>query len=358
MHLKKLECQGFRCLRDVCFKPSPGLNVIRGSNAQGKTTVLEAILFAATSKSHRTNLESDLPQYGSQEFHIRLDAQRSDREVVLEANWWRNVKRFKINGVPQTRLSEILGRVHVVFFCPEDVDLIRGGASGRRYFLDMEISQIHPGYLNALQQYRQALRQRNELLRGLNPDPDLLAVWDVQLAQHGALLIGLRTEYIAGLSGHAAQAYERIAEAEALSLAYQPDVDDPSALESVLARSRVSDIKRRVTQRGPHRDDIEIRVAERPARSHASQGQQKTAALAMKLAELELVKARAGEYPILMLDEVLSELDAERAHRLFAAIGQDAQCIMTTTELDRRADRFDAPCTAFRIERGSLEKED
>jgi DNA replication and repair protein RecF len=120
----------------------------------------------------------------------------------------------------------------------------------------------------------------------------------------------------------------------------------------------VSDIKRRVTQRGPHRDDIEIRVAERPARSHASQGQQKTAALAMKLAELELVKARAGEYPILMLDEVLSELDAERAHRLFAAIGQDAQCIMTTTELDRRADRFDAPCTAFRIERGSLEKED
>ncbi len=357
MRLLKLECEGFRSLTRLCIEPVPGLNIIHGGNAQGKTTVLEALLYAATSKSHRTTLESELVQHGADRFHVGVKAQRQDREVVIDAYWWKNIKRFKVNGVAQTRLSDILGRVHVVFFCPEDIGLIKEGASVRRRFLDMELSQLLPGYLQALQQYRQALRQRNELLRTDHPDPALVDVWDAQLIQYGAVILQLRREFIDDLSARATEAYARVAEEEALTLAYLPDVKTPDELAGVLERSRASDLKHRVTHRGPHRDDMEILVAGRAARSFASQGQQKTAALALKLAELELIRARAGEYPILLLDEVLAELDEHRARRLFSAIGPEVQCLLTTAEAQCRTDRFTEGCAFYRIERGSLEKE-
>ena len=357
MRLLRLECHAFRCLSEIVFEPSPGLNVIHGGNAQGKTTLLEAILYAATSKSHRTNADTDLPQYGSEQFHVRIQAQRTGREVDIEAHWWQGAKRFKVNGIPQTRLSDILGRINVVFFSPEDVELVKGGASARRRFLDMEISQIHPGYLQALQQYRQVLRQRNELLRDGQPDPDLLAAWDAQLVMHGTAIVQLREEYIAELGQCAAEAYEKIAQAEPLAIAYQPDVASSEDLAAVLAKSQASDIKRRATQRGPHRDDLDIRIAGQPARSHASQGQQKSAALALKLAELELVNHRAGEYPVFMLDEVLAELDAHRVRQLLEAIHPEVQCLLTTTDGQRRSGRFETECAYYRIERGRLEKE-
>ncbi len=358
MRLLSLHCRAFRSLSETEFAPGPRLNIIHGGNAQGKTTVLEAILYAATSKSHRTNLDTELPQYGAGAFHVRIQAQRGGHGVSIEAHWLNGTKRFKVNGIPQTRLSDVLGRVNVVFFSPEDIELVKGGAASRRRFLDMEISQIHPGYLHALQQYRLALRQRNELLRADRPDPDLLAVWDVQLAEHGAAIIRLRGDYVAELSRRATEAYARIAQAEPLTLVYQPDVLPAEDLGAVLAKMQASDIKRRATQRGPHRDDLDILIAERPARSHASQGQQKTAALAVKLAELELVNARAGEYPVLMLDEVLAELDAHRAEHLLDAIPLEVQCILTTTEQQRRPGRFESDCAYFRIEGGRLEEEE
>lgn len=356
MYLTRLQCKHFRCLAELEFLPEPGINVIRGDNAQGKTTVLEAILFVATSKSHRTTAESDLTQYGEEQFHVKAWAQRQDRLLDIESNWWRSTKRFKINGIAQTRLSDILGRLNVVLFSPEDVDLVKGGAAHRRRFLDMEISQIDPAYLNALQQYRQILRQRNELLRATAPDADLIAVWDVQLARQGALIIAGRARFIEELSEKATQAYAAIAEAESLSVVYRPDVRHPEELAAALDKSRESDLRRRITQRGPHRDDLEILVGEHPARHYGSQGQQKTAALALRLAELDLVKAHIGEYPVLLLDEVLAELDDRRAGRLLRSIDSGVQCIMTTTEREQRKAAF-AACAGFRIERGRLEKE-
>ncbi len=356
MRLLKFECEGFRGLNDVVFEPGPGRNIIRGDNAQGKTTLLEAILFAATSKSHRTNVESDLLAQDAASFRLCALVQRSDRDVAVEANWYQGAKRFKVNGVAQLRVSEILGRIHVVLFSPEDVNLVKGGASQRRRFLDMELSQIHPGYLNALQQYRQVLRQRNELLRRPNPDIDLIAVWDEQLAQHGRTLIRGRAGFVHQLSGLTTEAYHRVADAETLTLAYRPSVPKDADLHDVLRRERPNDIRRRATQYGPHRDDLELLIADRPARTHASQGQQKTAALALKLAELELVKARIGEYPILMLDEVLAELDRARARRLFEAIPGAVQCMVTTTETSPEGGRFGADAMNFLIEGGRLEK--
>ena len=354
MYLDRLTCTGFRCLQKIDFEPGPRINLVHGGNAQGKTSLLEAIFFAATSKSHRTNVEGELAAHGESGFSIKMNVRRRDRKVILEANWHEGTKRFRINGVRQPRVSDILGTVSVVFFSPEDIALVKGSAAVRRKFLDMELSQINPLYLAALQRYRQALRQRNELLRARKVDLDQLKAWDQQLAEHGEILRRERSGFIAELAELAREAYARISGGEILSLEYRSDVPSEEALVDVLERNRSSDVKRRMTGRGPHRDDLDIQVDGHPARSHASQGQQKTAALALKLAELELVKRRVGEYPILMLDEVLAELDAQRARHLFDAIDSEVQCIVTTTELETRPDLFGESCTNFNIEAGRL----
>ncbi|MBN2311302.1 MAG: DNA replication/repair protein RecF [Candidatus Hydrogenedentes bacterium] len=355
MNLVELNCDGFRSLSGLCFKPAPGVNIIRGHNAQGKTSLLEALLFAATSKSHRTSQETDLVQHGAREFHVAARVQRSDREVAIEVNWWQGVKRVRVNGLALSRVSDLLGKINVVFFSQEDVGLVRGSAAQRRRFLDMELSQLMPGYLHALQQYRQVVRQRNELLRGgRRPDPDLLGAWDEQLGTHGSVLMEERRRFVESLAGPAQEAYGQVAQGERLQVAYRPDLRDGVPFTEVLAASRDSDIRQGMTTRGPHRDDLEFLVDGEPARHFASQGQQRTAVLALKLAELELVRDRAGEYPILMLDDVLSELDTKRSRRLFSVVRCGAQCLMTTTDLGSQDALFGAECVYFLIRNGQL----
>ena len=357
MHLIQFVCTGFRLLAGVRFEPSPGINVIVGDNAQGKTSLLEAILFSATARSHRTNAETELVGHGESWFQLRAHAARHDREVTLELNWWKGVKRFKVNGVLQTRVSDILGKLNVVLFSPEDVVLVKGSGANRRRFLDMELSQISPTYLNALQQYRQALRQRNELLRRESPDPELLDPWDAQLAQHGVVLTQEREDFVRDLSRRAAEAYGHIAAGERLSLTYQADVPAAESLGAVLEKTRCSDVRRGATTRGPHRDELLIDIGGRPARNFGSQGQQKTAALALRIAELELVRERTGEYPVLMLDEVLSELDERRSRLLFDAIDPLVQCLITTATVTKHPALLGREDAVYRIERGILEKQ-
>lgn len=354
MHLERMNCQGFRCLQHVEFRPHPGVNIIRGMNAQGKTSLLEAILFAATSKSHRTNLDSDLVRHGEEGFQITLEVRRDDRTTTLEATSWKNQKRVKLNGIPQTKMSDILGKVRVVFFSPEDIALTKGGAAVRRKFLDMELSQSSPTYLKALQNYRQVLRQRNELLRERAPENSLIDVWDKQLVTHGNVLIRERSAFIERLAVLASEAYGKIAPEDRLVIAYKPSVTEDTFLET-LGSTHSSDLKRKLTGHGPHRDEVEITINDQPARSHASQGQQKSAALALKLAELELIYENTSEYPILMLDEVLAELDQNRSQQLFDAIDPKVQCLLTTTEEEDRITPLGKPTHSFRIHAGELE---
>lgn len=356
MYLKRLTCTGFRCLKDILFEPSPGLNVIHGDNAQGKTSILEALLFAVTSKSHRTTTESELVAYQAEGFHIAAEAARADRDVLVEANWWRGAKRFKVNGVAQTRVSDILGKITVTFFSPEDISLVKAGASVRRKFMDMELSQLNPQYLAALQKYRQILRQRNELLRTKDPAPDLLAAWDTQLAQHGALLIAERRTFVEELAELAQVAYAQIAHNEPLRMNYKPDVEPDADFAAILEKTRKTDLQRKMTTRGPHRDDIQLSIDNHPARSTASQGQQKSAALAIKLAELNLIHRRTGEYPILMLDEVLAELDQHRASHLFSAIEKGVQCLLTTAGNSKDHPLTKQAVSTFHIKKGHLTK--
>ncbi|NLE19963.1 MAG: DNA replication/repair protein RecF [Clostridiales bacterium] len=357
MRLTRLHCRGFRGLQDTDFAPGPALNILSGANAQGKTSVLEAILYAATTRSHRASSDEELARYGTGEFHVRIEAEAAPGAVAIEAHWWREAKRFKVDGVPQTRLSDILGRVCVVFFSPEDISLVKGAASRRRLFLDMELSQVLPPYLRALQQYRQALRQRNELLRRQCDDPALLEPWEQQLAVHGALLIRERETYIRELAGIAAPLYGRIVEEEPLELAYKPDIADPSLVAVILAEARRGDLLRKATGRGPHRDDVEINIAGKPARTFGSQGQQKSAALVLKLAEMELMQRQVGEYPVVLLDEALAELDAVRGARLFDALPEGVQAVITTAQPAQLPVHLQRDCRHFHIERGHLEQE-
>ena len=333
MLLIELTCDHFRCLNGLRFSPAPGVNVIRGGNAQGKTSILEAVLYAATSKSHRTSTESDLVQRGGPLFRVGARVQRADREVHAEIAWSHGAKRIKVNGVNQTRVSDLLGKINVVIFSPEDADLVRGSASSRRTFLDMELSQLHASYLHALQRYRLAMRQRNEILRMPGPDDSLIEPWDAQLAEHGAVLVRERRRFVDQLAPLANRAYRAIADGEEMHVAYRPDVKEDTPLLDALAAARKSDLRQGVTTRGPHRDDLEFVVDEKAARQFASQGQQKTAGLAVKLAELELMRERTGEYPILLLDDVFAELDPHRSRQVLSTIPTEVQCLVTTTEL-------------------------
>ncbi|GMW00436.1 MAG: DNA replication and repair protein RecF [Candidatus Hydrogenedentota bacterium] len=354
MRLMELTCTGFRCLRHLSWSPLPGLNVIRGLNAQGKTTILEALLFAATSKSHRTNTESDLLREGDDRFYIKAAVERLDRSVTLEAMWLGGAKRFRVNGVPQARISDILGKIHLVFFSPEDVALVRGAAAVRRTFMDMELSQLSPAYLRALQQYRLVMRHRNQLLRADRWDENQLDVWDAQLAEHGERLMRDRSQFVQELSVFASRSYQLLSGAEDMSMIYKPCVRQPGSLASVLAGCRANDIKQKVTTQGPHRDDIDLFIAGRNARHFASQGQQRTAALAIKLAEVDLVHQRIGEFPILMLDDVLGELDVNRSNRLVQALDRGIQCLLTTTNLTDSARIFGSRCGEFEVSAGEF----
>lgn len=354
MHLLEIRCTHFRCLESIVWRPGRGLNLVRGENAQGKTSLLEAMLYCATSKSHRTTQETDLAAHGSDSFRIEMDVERGDRQVGLGCYWAAGAKRFKINGVAQAKLSELLGKVGVVLFSPEDIELVKGGAGLRRRYLDMEVSQVSQPYLTALQGYRQALRQRNELLRRGARNAEVFLPWEEQLARHADAVVKLRGEFIAELSERAAVKYDAIAQAEGLELRYAPDAEHGAALRDALERGRESDLRRKVTQHGPHRDDVHIFLDGQPARTRASQGQQKSIVLAIKLAEVDLMRDRMGDYPILMLDEVLAELDAKRAERLLAALAPDVQCFMTTTQVDTTPALGDRLFDDFRIAGGQI----
>lgn len=333
MQLTRLISSGFRCLKDVSFHPGPGLNLIVGANAQGKTSLLESLLYVATARSHRTTQDAELVQYGGQGFRIAAWVERRMRPVVIEAAYYNGVKRFRVNGVPQTRVSDILGKVNVVSFFAEDVALVRGAASQRRRLLDIELSKVYPQYLRSLQQYRQVLRQRNELLRRKPTTSEELVAWDVQLVAHARVLMEHRASFVRRLTVTAETYYARIAgERESLTLAYHPDIRPDANVGEVIALARETDQKQGITTRGPHRDDIDIWINDRPARQFASQGQQRSAALAIKLATADWVQETTEEDPILALDDVFSELDADRASRLLETLSPHRQSLITSTD--------------------------
>lgn len=365
MYITRLELIHFRNYARQVLAPDRGLTVLYGANAQGKTNILEALHLCCLGRSHRTSHDREMIEWGQHTARVKLDIRHGDGlheiEVVLSGEA-RRKKLVKVGGSPVSRIGELMGQMGGVFFAPEDLLIVKEGPAQRRQFLDRVLSQLRPSYFYALQRYTRALRQRTGLLKEIarrKALADTLDSWDEQLVAAGTVIVRHRAAYIAKLHQAAAREQAHITGgAETLSLGYRTQVHAGEHAQGVaedfrrqLLAAREADLRRQITSVGPHRDELEILLDGRPARMFASQGQQRTIVLSMKLAELGVAGELRGEMPVLLLDDVMSELDPTRRQQLIARI-QNVQTLLTCTDL---SDLGGAPYgAAYRVEAGRL----
>lgn len=337
MIIESIELKNYRNYDELHMEFSPGTNILYGDNAQGKTNILEAAYVCCTTKSHRGSKDKDMIHFHQDESHIKLNIRKNDIPYRIDMHLKKNkAKGIAINGVPIRKASELFGIVNVVFFSPEDLNLIKNGPAERRKFIDLELCQLNKLYVHSLVSYNRILMQRNKLLKELMFRPDYeetLDIWDMQLVQYGKEIIRYRNDFINQLNQMVHKIHFSLSgDREQLCIVYDPHVSI-ELFEETLRKSRGQDIKQKTTLTGPHRDDIGFYIDEIDIRKFGSQGQQRTAALSLKLAEIELVKETVKDYPILLLDDVLSELDGNRQNHLLSAI-YHIQTMITCTGLE------------------------
>ncbi|MEW4411764.1 DNA replication/repair protein RecF [Clostridium sp. AN503] len=337
MIIESIELKNYRNYDELHMEFSPGTNILYGNNAQGKTNILEAVYVCCTTKSHRGSKDREMIHFHQDESHIKLNIRKNDVPYRIDMHLKKNkAKGVAINGIPIRKASELFGIVNVVFFSPEDLNLIKNGPAERRKFIDLELCQLNKLYVHSLVSYNRILMQRNKLLKDLFFHPEYeetLDVWDMQLVQYGREIIRYREEFIGQLNEIIKEIHWQLSgEKENLRIIYDPN-SSSQELEQDIKRSRPQDLKQKTTLVGPHRDDIGFFIDDIDIRRFGSQGQQRTAALSLKLAEIELVKKLVRDYPILLLDDVLSELDGERQNHLLSAINH-IQTMITCTGLE------------------------
>ncbi|WP_284643053.1 DNA replication/repair protein RecF [Paenibacillus silviterrae] len=348
MHLKRLSLQHYRNYQHVEFSTDHQVNIIVGPNAQGKTNLLESIFVMALTKSHRTHQDKELIQWDAPHTLLHAEVVKRYGNVQLDLSITRQGKKAKINGLEQRKLSNFIGTMNVVMFAPEDLEIVKGSPGVRRRFLDMEIGQVHPAYLYDLTQYNKILLQRNNYLKQLYASPGgkapLLEVWNEQLAQFGVKIMKKRQSFIKKLQTWAEKIHSGITNGqETLRIAYESSLpaaqteDEAVLLDQFMIKlTQVKDqeLRRGVTLVGPHRDDLRFFIDEKEVQTFGSQGQQRTTALSLKLAEIELINEEVGEYPLLLLDDVLSELDRFRQTQLIETFQNKVQTFITTTGIE------------------------
>jgi len=345
MKLVSLTVKNFRNLEAMTFLPGEGVTLLHGANAQGKTNLLEAVYLCCTGRSHRTSHDTELIAYDKPDAYICADCRQRDGihrvEIALSSQ---GRKSIRINGTPLNRIGGLMGHMNAVLFAPEDLEIIKSGPANRRRFVDMTLSQVKPSYFYALQKYRAALYERNTLIRTIQQTgkgQDMLDIWEQQLAQSGASVMAMRRGFAQRLSVLAQSTHSSITGgAERLELKYETcaDGEDGSQLEEQLMelflKQRDIDLRRGTTTIGPHHDDIVIMVNGGSVRAFGSQGQKRTCALSLKLAQIDIMRQHTGEAPILLLDDVFSELDVNRRRMLLEHM-KDVQTILTCVDREQ-----------------------
>jgi DNA replication and repair protein RecF len=337
MIVKSLELMDFRNYEHLNLQFSGGTNILFGENAQGKTNILEAVYLCGTTKSHRGGKDREMIRFHKEEAHIRLTLDKNGISHKIDLHLKQNkAKGAAIDGMPVKRQGDLFGMLNLVFFSPEDLYIIKNGPGERRRFLDLELCQLDRVYLYNLANYNKALLQRNNLLKqiGFNRNLlDTLYVWDTKLIEYGKNVIKTRDEFICRMNELVNTIHKKLTGGrEELYLSYEPNVKN-NDFEDKLKKSLEKDLALKMTNVGPHRDDFYFLLDKTDIRKYGSQGQQRTAALSLKLAEIELVKAVIHDNPILLLDDVLSELDRQRQTHLMDNIGE-IQTIITCTGLE------------------------
>ena len=343
MWISSISANGFRNLDIIDQELSQGVNILHGMNAQGKTSFLEAVYFCAFGRSLRAGSDKDLIQFGQTDAHVRVDINRDGYTSALDAHIERNGTKSKkglaVNHVPIRHMKDLFGRLLVVMFSPEDLRLIKAGPYERRRFMDMEICQLSPVYYSDLKEYYRALKQRNVLLKSLQKDKnsslkDSISIWDEQLANYGQRIMKQRLLFVKRINDIAHEIHLNITQgAENLVLTYEPSVANLETYLESLGKYHIRDMMQGTTTLGIHKDDINFTINDISARFFGSQGQQRTAALSAKLAEIEIIKQSTKETPVLLLDDVLSELDGSRQKFLLEQI-KNLQTLVTCTGLE------------------------
>ena len=360
MLIKSLELLNFRNYNNEKFIFDDGTNILYGDNAQGKTNVLEAVFLAGTTKSHKGSKDIEMIRRGCDDAHIRITVNKKNRDITVEFHLKHGKRGISIDRIPVKNAEELLGISHMVFFSPEDMSIIKDGPEMRRRFIDMELCQLNRLYMNYLLLYRKNLKQRNALLKQIQEKQGLketLEIWDHGLIENGKRIIRMRREFINDLESIMIEKHESLTGGkEHIIMRYEPSVNEDN-FEERLFSSRDRDIYQGTTTIGPHRDDIAFLNGEEDIRKFGSQGQKRTVALSLKMAEIDMVEKKIGDKPILLLDDVLSELDRNRQGYLLEQI-RGIQTLITCTGLEEFVENGIGIDKSFHIVNGSIDEPD
>ncbi|HIV25934.1 MAG TPA: DNA replication/repair protein RecF [Candidatus Scatomonas pullistercoris] len=337
MYIESLELKNYRNYESLHITFDCGTNILLGDNAQGKTNILESMYVCGTTKSHRGSKDKDMIRFGEEESHIRLFLMKNGTRHKIDMHLKKNKsKGAAIDGIPIRKAAELFGMIHFVFFSPEDLNIIKNGPHERRKFMDSELCQINRFYLTQLTNYNKVVQQRNKLLKDLPFSghlKDTLDIWDQQMVSHGRSLIEEREKFIFQINRVLKEIHKNITGGkEEIELIYEPNVRGEE-FERKIALEREKDLRQKISSTGPHRDDFCVRVNGIDIRKFGSQGQQRSAALSLKLSEIYLVRSMIHDQPVLLLDDVLSELDSSRQKYLLKSI-RDIQTFITCTGVE------------------------
>lgn len=345
LHITALKLGNFRNYESLSIELARDYNIIYGDNAQGKTNIIESIFLCASGRSHRTSKDSDLIKTGNNGYFVKLQIIREERQYEIEIIFDKDEKKkIKVNEIAVKKLGDLMGHLNAVIFSPEDLYIIKEGPSERRRFLNMTLSQLKPSYFHDLQQYAKILLQRNMLLKEITTKRELLEtldVWNHHLVKTGSRIIKARDEFIKKLNTKARERHNKLTKnMELLKIEYVPSfnmekADELREIEEIFGKNLEAaankELYKCTTIYGPHRDDYDIILNGMSTKSYGSQGQQRTSVLSIKLSEIDIMKEETGEYPVLLLDDVLSELDNKRQEYLFENI-EDIQTFITCTD--------------------------
>lgn len=362
LKVNSLKLKNFRNYDFLNVEFDGSTNIFYGNNAQGKTNILEAVYLSGTTKSHRGSKDRDMIRFGEDESHIEIVVEKNGISYQIDMHLKKNSpKGIAINKMPIRKASELFGIVNLVFFSPEDLNIIKNGPAERRRFIDLELSQLDKVYLNNLSNYNRIVNQRNRLLKelsfgGKKELSDTLEIWEMQMVQYGERLIARRKEFVAQINEIIAKIHQKLTGGkEGLQIIYEPSTGD-LPFEQALKRYRDRDLRMKSTTVGPHRDDIGFLTGDMDIRRYGSQGQQRTAALSLKLSEIELVRLATHDTPILLLDDVLSELDKHRQNYLLDSI-HDIQTLITCTGVEDFVNHRFSINKVFHVQNGQVTKE-
>lgn len=326
MYIKELKIENFRNYKIEKINFTPKINIFYGDNAQGKTNILEALFYGSLGRSFRTNKDKDLIKFNENFSNIDIVFCKKDRDGKINIKI-ANRKFITLNGVKIKKLSDLIGNINVVIFTPDDINILKGGPDNRRNFLDVMISQLRPQYVYNLSNYKKTLEQRNKYLKQDKKQEDMLEIWDEKLADFGFNIYTYRREFVDKLISKVQDIHKKITNEE-IKIEYSSDCENREEYIAHLKRNRHIDFAREYTSCGVHRDDFKTFINGKEIDTFGSQGQNRTAVLSLKLSEIEIINDEIGEYPVLLLDDFMSELDKNRIRNFLGSV-QDIQVIIT-----------------------------